>query len=199
MTDPQIDPLLERALKELRALPPADPRAVSRIVAAAAAARVSPAEDDTPLSTPRRVVPWAWTLGVAAAAAFAGFTLRGSFRSTPESTVASASAPAAQIQTIPVAVGDLDLLPIATAFTLENATANRVSLVGDFNKWNPTSTRLVRQPGTAMWSVVLPIVPGRHMYAFMVDDTILTLDPRAPKAKDPALGVEGSVVMVGKP
>ena len=50
-----------------------------------------------------------------------------------------------------------------------------------------------------MWSVVLPVVPGRHLYAFIVDDSALTLDPRAPRAKDPSLGVESSVVMVGKP
>jgi hypothetical protein len=33
----------------------------------------------------------------------------------------------------------------------------------------------------------------------MIDDTVFTLDPRAPKTRDPALGVDASVVMVGKP
>jgi hypothetical protein len=33
----------------------------------------------------------------------------------------------------------------------------------------------------------------------MVDDSMLVLDPRAPKTRDPALGVEGSVIIVGKP
>jgi hypothetical protein len=50
-----------------------------------------------------------------------------------------------------------------------------------------------------VWTTVLAIAPGRHVYGFMVDDSILVLDPRAPKTKDPALGVEGSVVIVGKP
>jgi hypothetical protein len=33
----------------------------------------------------------------------------------------------------------------------------------------------------------------------MVDDSVLTLDPRKPKARDPDLGNEGSVLMVGRP
>jgi hypothetical protein len=33
----------------------------------------------------------------------------------------------------------------------------------------------------------------------MVDDSVFTLDPRAQKARDPDLGTEGSVRMVGRP
>src|SRR5262245_21160696 len=200
MTDQHIDPLLDRAVKELRTLPPVDKDAVARVVAAAAAARVSPADDDEPLMPRRRRVWWVPTIGLAAAAAFAGFMLRGAITRQPTAEPTAARAvKAAPIATTPVVAGDLETLPIPTAFTLEHATASRVSLVGDFNKWNPESIRLVRQPGTNVWSIVVPITPGRHVYAFMIDDSVLTLDPRAPKAKDPALGVDASVVLVGKP
>src|SRR5437762_1343484 len=37
--------------------------------------------------------------------------------------------------------------------------------------------------------------PGRHGYAFIVD-AALTQEPRRPRAKDPVLGVDGSVLMV---
>jgi hypothetical protein len=42
-------------------------------------------------------------------------------------------------------------------------------------------------------------MPGRHVYAFMVDDSLLVLDPRAPKSRDPDLGAEGSIRIVGRP
>jgi len=32
-----------------------------------------------------------------------------------------------------------------------------------------------------------------------VDDTLFVLDPRAPKARDPEFGAEGSVMLVGRP
>lgn len=200
MTDPRIDPVVDRAVDELRKLPPADRAAVSRIVAAAAAARVSPAADDDEVIMPPRRRPWGLTIGLAAAALVAGFVLRGAFTSAPErETVAATRQAPMPVPTMPVTAGDPESMPIPTAFTLENGAASRVSLVGDFNNWNPVTTRLVRQPGTNMWSVVTPIRPGRHVYAFMIDDTILTLDPRASRAKDPTLNVDVSVVMVGKP
>jgi len=41
--------------------------------------------------------------------------------------------------------------------------------------------------------------PGRHIYGFMIDDSVLMLDPRALKTRDPDLGTDGSVRMVGRP
>jgi hypothetical protein len=58
---------------------------------------------------------------------------------------------------------------------------------------------MTRSSEGELWSVSIPITPGRHMYAFMVDDSILVLDPRAPKSRDPDLGAEGSVRIVGHP
>ena len=45
----------------------------------------------------------------------------------------------------------------------------------------------------------LALAPGRHVYAFLVNDSLVTLDPRAPRAEDPDLGTSGSVVLVGAP
>ena len=58
---------------------------------------------------------------------------------------------------------------------------------------------MTRSSDGALWSVIVPILPGRHMYGFMVDDSLFVLDPRAPKARDPDLGTAGSVVIVGRP
>lgn len=57
------------------------------------------------------------------------------------------------------------------------ATAKSVSLVGDFNQWNPASHPMVQKPDKA-WHLMLELKHGHHRYAFLVDG-VLTLDPRA--------------------
>jgi hypothetical protein len=58
---------------------------------------------------------------------------------------------------------------------------------------------MTRSPDGDLWSITIPVTPGRHTYGFMIDDTVFVLDPRAPKSRDPDLGVEGSVMIVGRP
>ena len=55
--------------------------------------------------------------------------------------------------------------------------AQAVSLVGDFNGWNPTKHPL-RQGPDKVWITTVELRHGHHRYAFLVDD-VLTLDARA--------------------
>jgi 1,4-alpha-glucan branching enzyme len=55
--------------------------------------------------------------------------------------------------------------------------AQSVSLVGDFNKWNPAANPMKRMPDGA-WLIMVELPHGHHRYAFLVDGA-LTLDPRA--------------------
>jgi 1,4-alpha-glucan branching enzyme len=55
--------------------------------------------------------------------------------------------------------------------------AERVSLVGDFNDWEPNSSPMTRQPDGS-WHVVVALNHGHHHYHFLVDGKP-TLDPRA--------------------
>jgi 1,4-alpha-glucan branching enzyme len=70
-----------------------------------------------------------------------------------------------------------------------------VSVVGDFNAWNPSATPLRRAPNGGAWVADVPIPPGRHVYAFIVDG-VLVVDPGAPRAGDEDFGVPSSVVIV---
>jgi hypothetical protein len=54
-------------------------------------------------------------------------------------------------------------------FKYENLTARNVSLVGDFNNWNPYSTPLTNYMG-GEFSVSVRLKPGMHSYCFVVDD-----------------------------
>ena len=55
--------------------------------------------------------------------------------------------------------------------------ARSVSLVGDFNHWNPAAHPMKQMPDRA-WLLGVDLKHGHHRYAFLVDGK-LTLDPRA--------------------
>lgn len=80
-------------------------------------------------------------------------------------------------------------------FVLHAPRAAGVSVVGDFNRWNPNSTRLAHDPRTGTWEVTVRIAPGRHVYAFVIDDSTWTVDPLAPRGDDD-FGVPNAVLLV---
>ncbi len=55
--------------------------------------------------------------------------------------------------------------------------AKAVSVVGDFNDWNP-ATHPMRQMPDRSWLLGVELKHGHHRYAFLVDG-VLTLDPHA--------------------
>lgn len=208
MSDRRSDPgaIVDRAIESLRTIPPANGAAVSRIVEAAARARaqdVAPNEDDLlPLSVAE---PSRWPARATfAAAAIIAIAIVGleAWRATRAGVVThptvAAVAPALAPAAVVAAPSDIaDAAPILTQFVFDGR-AHRVTLVGDFNNWDERATPLEREPGSALWSVTVPISRGRHIYAFMVD-SVWTIDKRAPVARDPDFGVTGSVILVGRP
>jgi hypothetical protein len=198
--DAERDPVVRRAIDELQRVPQADAAAIRRVVAAAAAARLTPSDDEPMVSQPRRVSMRAWTIaGIAAAAAFVGFGVSNMRQREPDVTVASAPVSNLPSSLTAVANDAADVRAIPQQFVFHTGKARSVSLVGDFNKWDPSKNAMSREAGSDLWSITLPVIPGRHIYGYMVDDSIFVLDPRAPKARDRDLGVDGSVIIVGKP
>ena len=55
--------------------------------------------------------------------------------------------------------------------------ARAVSLVGDFNQWDPATHPMKQMPDRS-WLLTIELKHGHHRYAFLVDG-VLTLDPRA--------------------
>jgi hypothetical protein len=80
-------------------------------------------------------------------------------------------------------------------FVLTAANAVRISIVGDFNDWDPAATPLQRVDGQGWW-VVVNLRPGRYRYSFVVDGTRWIADPSAPRAADNDFGTENSVVTI---
>jgi len=65
----------------------------------------------------------------------------------------------------------------AVNFICPAPQAKLVSLVGDFNQWNPDTHPMKQMPDRA-WMINVELKHGHHRYAFLVDG-VITLDPRA--------------------
>ena len=80
-------------------------------------------------------------------------------------------------------------------FVFVDSGAATVELVGDFNEWERGTTRLRRSGAPGVWSVSVPLSPGRHEYAFIINGSRWVADPLALKSTDD-FGTESSVIRV---
>ncbi|MEK6767419.1 MAG: isoamylase early set domain-containing protein [Gemmatimonadota bacterium] len=129
-----------------------------------------------------------------------------SFALSPLSGLALAAGIAGLVTIGVVASSPRDASPVAgrqaedqaqvVQFVLRAPEARAVSLSGDFNGWDARQTPLVRG-GAGLWSVALPLSPGRYTYTFVVDGTMFVADPAAPRATGDDFGAPSSVVTVG--
>jgi hypothetical protein len=72
--------------------------------------------------------------------------------------------------------------PVLIQFRLDAPNARNVALAGNFTDWKPAYTLTRAEPG--IWTVVVPLAPGVHDYAFVVDGERWTPDPMAPAIDD---------------
>ena len=131
-------------------------------------------------------------LAAAAGIAIAALTLdrAGVERAAPQVAVTSPAAPAA-----PAAAVDTIKL---VQFMLVAPDARTVSVVGDFNDWDPSATPLREASDAGVWTITVPLAAGRHQYVFMVDGNRWTPDPAAPTAVEDDFGMPNSVITVGE-
>jgi hypothetical protein len=82
-------------------------------------------------------------------------------------------------------------------FRLDASQASEVRLAGSFTGWKPAYQLQQVSPGT--WSIVVPLDPGVHDYAFVVDGGKWIADPTAPAVDDGFGGVNSrlSVLLPG--
>ena len=62
-------------------------------------------------------------------------------------------------------------------FYCQNRTAKSVSVIGEFNHWNPMVHPMQRRED-GWWFVSIPMSHGHHQYLFLVDG-VPTLDPHS--------------------
>ena len=86
--------------------------------------------------------------------------------------------------------------PRAVEFVLRATADSAVMLVGDFNDWDPSATPL-HPSADGVWTVTLPLRPGRYRYTFIVDGS-WHRDPAAPRALEDDFGTPTSVITVAQ-
>jgi len=196
------DPAIERIAELLRPLPQVRPEAVAGLLVAVAAERERGREENRS-AVPRRMRRWIMSgVGAALAAGLAGvLLLRGASPRIPPgigerggATIAPEVSLAARGGTTAVAGA-----PQEVELVLRAPSASRVHVAGDFNGWNQHEAPMSRDSASGLWSARLMLRPGRHVYAFVVDDTLWVPDPRAPAARDADFGRPGSMLLVGRP
>jgi len=207
------DLLLRQVRAALTPMPEVDRRAIASILAAVADRKPSRLErirDSIAFTFDRWMAvtsPLTRGIALAAAALTIGFVARGYISNTSVSATTATPSVAVAADSVrsttalqQVEGASVSTLRMPAQFVLdarEAADATALSVVGDFNDWDVTATPMTLEGG--VWSVTLPVTPGRHVYAFVVNGTRWIADPRAPKATDADFGRPGSVIIVQTP
>jgi hypothetical protein len=137
--------------------------------------------------------------GLALAAGLVGVGVVTGLLLKPESetTLAVASAPASSTPQSAATRPVFAASAASVTFVLVAPHAQNVTVVGDFNGWDPSATPMEKTPTGGTWRVSVPLTPGRHIYSFVVDGSTWVPDPAAPLAPDDGFGGSNSVVLVG--
>ena len=137
---------------------------------------------DAPAATPpaRRSARWMTAAAFAASILLAfGFWLGRT--SAPE--------PSGSVATTDVAT------EVLVRLVLVQPDAQSVTIVGDFNGWDPSRTPLERRDG-GVWSTTIALSPGRYHYMFLVDGRQWVADPLAAETSLDGFGAQNSVLNV---
>lgn len=195
MTDFELDPIVERIADEARRPVAIDPDVRERLHAILQAefdadriSRQWPSRRSRTvvLSLPRFATLAAGLIGIGVLVGM-------------NSRFGQASRSTAQPQVVDVQ--HLAASDTIVTFVFPAPTAERVSVVGDFNQWDVNSTPMSRIGNTDFWSVTVPMSVGRHIYSFFAvtkDGERWSADPTRPAAPDDGFGRANSVVLVGR-
>jgi len=84
----------------------------------------------------------------------------------------------------------------AVLIRLAAPASSRVTVVGDFNDWDPVATPLRPAGDGGTWTVELHLKPGRYHYTFLIDGRRWASDPSEAPAAESDFGAPMSVLTV---
>ena len=94
-----------------------------------------------------------------------------------------------------MAVAPPSVTPSGVRFALMRPEARSVALAGSFNQWSTASHPMARQNSRGVWSAVVPLPPGEHLFMYVVDGTEW-VSPLAEEYMDDGFGSKNGVVVV---
>lgn len=134
-----------------------------------------------------------WNLaGAMAAGCVAVVAVAGLLSLAPERIV---EVPTAGTQAQTVSFGTSSEPQVFVRLILVQPNAQSVSVAGDFNGWNPDHTRLEPADG-GVWTVTIPLKPGRYEYMFVVNGKQWIADPLSAEDAGDGFGSHNAVLDV---
>lgn len=103
------------------------------------------------------------------------------------------STPSVAFETVDIACPAPHAVPVR--FLLHAPRAARVSLVGDFNAWSAQDHLMADTNENGVWTVTVPMRPGRYQYKFVVDGEWIT-DPDASAYTSDGFGSQNAVLSI---
>jgi 1,4-alpha-glucan branching enzyme len=88
------------------------------------------------------------------------------------------------------------ITPQGVQFSLYSTKVKKVNIAGTFNNWSMTADPLYDREGTGMWTILLPLPPGKYEYKFIIDGEEWIPDPANPTTTDDGFGGYNSVITV---
>jgi 1,4-alpha-glucan branching enzyme len=92
-------------------------------------------------------------------------------------------------------LNDKNLKENSVPFTYPAPAAQKVSVAGDFNNWDPQSLPM-RKDKQGVWHLTVALKPGRHEYRFIADGG--KDDPTAKQRTANSMGSENCIRTVGR-
>jgi 1,4-alpha-glucan branching enzyme len=87
--------------------------------------------------------------------------------------------------------------PSGVRFTFERPDAHSVAVAGSFNDWSVSSHPLTRERTRGLWSGIVVLPPGEHLFMYVVDGTEWVSPPLAQDLVDDGFGAKNGIVVVG--
>ena len=87
------------------------------------------------------------------------------------------------------------ITPQGVHFAMLRPEARSVALAGSFNQWSTSSHPLVRRNQRGLWTAIVPLPPGEHLFMYVVDGAEW-VSPLADEYADDGFGAKNGVVIV---
>jgi anti-sigma factor RsiW len=81
-------------------------------------------------------------------------------------------------------------------FSISAPGASRVHVVGDFNSWSREANPLQDHDRNGVWTISVPLTPGRYQYKFLVDGERWVVEPDAPAYHPDGFGGRNSLLSI---
>jgi 1,4-alpha-glucan branching enzyme len=88
------------------------------------------------------------------------------------------------------------MTPGGVQFAVMLREARSVAVAGNFNQWAAASHPLARQSASGVWTAIVKLPPGEHLFMYVVDGTQWISPPAAEDYADDGFGARNGVVIV---